>query len=485
MTDSATTTGARPTGVHRSLVTSAGWVAASHVAAQAFAYGSLIYLARVVSPTDYGTVAIGTTVVYTAALAVDHGSHGGLVVRSRVSPAHLVRVAMLCLTIALVAAVTMTALARPLVAVFAKGGNVAAFAALSLCLPLYALALVPTALLQRAMAFGRLAALTAAANVITAAAAVAAGVAGLGVWALVVRLVGQFGLLAVLTALCCRESVHEAVNSPRPPGGSHVRGGGERWFFLFLAAFMLTMNLDNLVIGAFSDAALVGLYALAFAIAMSPCTQFGEQVGRVLFAAAAASPQTTGEQAEKSIALMSMLLLPALPAGIVLAPVLLPALLGPQWTPVVAVFQILLVAGVGMAIVNCVGEALAGAGHIAFRAKVMVARCVALLIALLALVGISGITGAAVAQLVVFIPYALMYCTRGARMLGTSARALWHRIAPAAWVFALQTIVTSAAVLALRAAGASEATAAGIAVAGGLAVALPWGIRSTVRGWRS
>jgi O-antigen/teichoic acid export membrane protein len=473
--------GASPDAVNGRLLSSAGWMAASHLTAQAFAYGSLLFLARMLSPASFGIVVIGTTVVYAAALLVDHGSHGGIVLRPQLSRRYLVGVLVRCLLISGVLACLMAAFAGPLVELFASGGDATAFAALSLCLPLYAVALVPTALLERSMEFGRLAALTAMANVVSATAAVVAGLAGLGVWSLVVRLLGMFLMLAVLTTLFCRSSLQNSLAVSRPQGDRSARQAGGPWFFLFGVAFMLTMNLDYLVIGNSTDAHLVGLYALAFTIAMSPCTQFSEQVGRVLLAAAAAAPETSREQAERSVALMSLLLLPLLPAGIVLAPVVLPALLGAQWTPIVPVFQVLFIAAIPMAIVNCLGEALAGAGYMAFRAKVMVFRCAATLLALFVLVRIGGITGAAFAHLAVFAPCAVLYCTVGARLIGTSAGALWQRVRPAVAVVFLQLAVTSAAVLMLRECGASEMLTATIAAVVGLAAAVTWALRSTVR----
>jgi O-antigen/teichoic acid export membrane protein len=465
---------------HRRMMSSAGVMGASHLGAQACAYGSLIFLARIVSPSDFGTIAIGTTVVYAAALVVSHGTLGGIVVRPRLSRRHLIGAVMGCLLISVVLAGLMAGLAGPFVRLFASGGDPHAFAALALCLPLYAIALVPTALLQRSMAFGRLAGINAFANVTSALAAVAVGLEGLGVWALVVRLLGTFALQALLTNLCCRSALREALTSPRAPGDFSAARGGDRWFFLFAVAYMLTMNQDNLVIGQSTDAHVVGLYALAFTIAMSPCTQFAEQVGKVLLAAAAAAPEESRGQAEHSVALMSALLMPLLPAGIVLAPVVLPAVLGPHWTPAVPVFQVLLIAAVGMAIVNCLGESLAGAGHMAFRAKIMVVRCVATFIGLVALVHIAGLTGAALAHLIVFVPCAVLYCSIGARLVGTSAGALWHRVRPALAALAIQISVTGAVALVLWGCGAPGVLTHTIAAVAGLATVLPWVIRSVI-----
>lgn len=423
---------------------SASWMVGSHLLAQAFAYGSLIVLARWLDPTSFGTLAIGTAVVYVAVLLVDQGALGGIVVRSRLTRADLVATFWRCMATAAVLATVMAVAAGVLVDEFASGGDAAAMAALALCLPLHALAVVPTALLQKSMRFRTLASVNAAANVVSAAAAVAMAAGGFGVWALVARQLLLFGVLAVATPLLCGRSwrAHRA-----PPSGDSSDDGArtQRWFLSFGVLLLITLNLDYLVIGRSSDAASVGLYALAFTIAMAPSTHISEQLGKVLFAASALAPDSNRERTERSVQMLSFAFVPLLPVGVLLAPTVLPAVLGEQWQPMVVPFQVLLVVGIGDAIVNCIGETLSGNGHIAFRTKVMAARCAATLLALVILVSLDGIRGAAVAQLVVFVPYSVLYFTAGARRADSSAGALLRRLRPVAVLLALQLAVTAAA----------------------------------------
>jgi O-antigen/teichoic acid export membrane protein len=240
---------------------------------------------------------------------------------------------------------------------------------------------------------------------------------------------------------------------------------------LFSATLLIGLNVDYLVIGAVSDVKSVGLYAVAFLIAFAPLLQFSSEVGRVLFAAAAASDlESSGARTVHAVRLMSILLLPLLPVGIVLAPPLFPAIFGEQWTSMVAPFQVLLLVGIGQSVVNCIGEALSGVGEIAFRAKVNVAWCAALFAALIVLVPADGIRGAALAHLVVFVPYAAVYATAGARRTGTSTRNLWGAIRPAVGAVGWQAAATGVVAIGLSAAGAAEGLAAGAGTLVGLAV---------------
>jgi O-antigen/teichoic acid export membrane protein len=465
----------------RGLIASAWWMTGSHLVAQAFAYGSLILLARWLPPASFGTVAVGTAIVYIAVFVVDRGTWGGIVVRQQLSRVDLARAFRGCMLTALVLAAVMAASAGVLADSFASGGDAAVLAVLAISLPLHAVAVVPTALLQKSMQFRRLAGVNAVANVLSAAVAVLVALAGLGVWALVARQLVLFGVTAVLASVMCLPVLRAHQPTPKPESPVRQAPSVERWFFLFTVMFVLISNLDYLVIGGFTDAGVVGLYVLALTIAMAPSTHFSEQVGKVLFAAAASQPETSRDRTEQSVKLMSMLLVPLVPIGILVAPTVLPAVFGAEWKPAVVAFQVLFVVGVGHAIVNCIGEALSGNGQIAWRAKVMVARCVATLLALVVLVAADGIRGAALAQLLVFAPYAALYVTAGARRAGTSPAALWRTLRPVLISLGVQVAVSVALLVALTSWGWPDSGASCAAAAVGFVACVPVQLRTYVR----
>ncbi|MDT5016987.1 MAG: hypothetical protein QOD39_3147, partial [Mycobacterium sp.] len=237
----------------RGLLRSAGWMTGSHILAQGLAYGSLVLLARWLTPASFGTVAIGSGIVYVAILFVDQGTMGSVIVRQELTRADLIAAFRRCILTSCVLAAAMAAAAGAVVTNFASGGDAAAVAALALCLPLHAIAVVPIALLQRSMQFRRLAGLNAAANVLSAIAALLLAWEGFGVWALVARQLLVFGLLAVLTPLLCIGALR-AHTARTIVTGTDPMANSDRWFFLFGVALMVTANLDYLVIGRSGDA---------------------------------------------------------------------------------------------------------------------------------------------------------------------------------------------------------------------------------------
>jgi len=468
----------------RSLLASAGWMTGSNLVAQAFAYGSLVLLARWLSPANFGTVAVASALVSIGVLFVDRGTWGSVIVERRLDRTSLARSFRRCMAMGLVLAAAMAAASGLVVRHFAAGGLPGAVATIALCLPLHGIAVVPTALLQRSMQFRRIAGINGVANVTSALIAVVMALGGAGVWALVARQLVLFGLVGALSAALCLPALRSHAPITAEPAPARTGVGAEWWFFSFPVIYAVTCSLDKLVVGLFSSAAVVGLYSIAATIAMAPWTQFSAQAGQVLFAASASDPESFAERTEQSARLMSLLMLPILPLGILLAPVVLPAVLGAKWEPVVPVFQVLLVVGVGNAIVNCIAEPLTGKGFMPFRTRVMLAQSLATAAALFVLVPIGGIRGAAWAQLLVFVPYAAIYFTAGARRMDTTGRALLRGIRPAVAVLTLQVVVSSAVLLGLIGLGTSTGPAACWAAMAGLIAAAPLLVRA-VAGMRS
>ena len=163
----------------------------------------------------------------------------------------------------------------------------------------------------------------------------------------------------------------------------------------------------------------------------------------MLFPAAAATVDlaTVARRTLVSVRMMGLILLPFVPPAIVLAPVALPGLLGDEWKAMVAPFQILLVVGVGQAMVGMIGESLSGTGNIGWRARVNAVWAAGMVGALIVLVSEDGIRGAAWAHALLFVPLALAYGTLGARKIGLDwapgafgRRCLsWRRLPFSAW----------------------------------------------------
>ncbi|MDX6671074.1 MAG: hypothetical protein QOI91_1437 [Solirubrobacteraceae bacterium] len=460
------------------------WMGVGYGVSQGLFLGSLLLLAALLPPRDFGSVATGMVLVNLAGLLVDAGTRGSIVAAPTLTRSDIRGALTLNLLVGAAATAAIAALAGPIVSAFAQGGDADVIRALSLGVLLYAAGITPLALLQKRLEFKRFA----TANVVSAGVSALAGTGavllGAGVWSLVIRQLVSMGLLSLCAWWLARDLLPEETATAERPAAARgpaarrwvsLRQPGWTGFFALALTDFVALNADFLVVGNLTEATGLGLYSLAFTLAFAPLTQVSWQVGRVLFPAAAATtdPETVGRRTLVSLRMLALLLLPVAVPVVVLAPTVLPGLFGDEWRPMVAPFQILLVVGVGHALVGMVGESLSGTGHIGWRARVNLVWAVAMVGALVILVSEDGIRGAAWAHALLFVPFGVAYATVGARRLGVSAGRVAAAVAPVLGPVAVQALVTFGLALGLETAGIEDGWAAlGGAVAGLVVVAL-------------
>jgi O-antigen/teichoic acid export membrane protein len=445
------------------------WVGAGHVVGQAFWFGSLLFLAALLSPAAIGSVTVGLLMVTAATRLMDAGTRGSIIVARGLTRQQLMTSLASNVSAGLVLSGLIVLLSGPMTRAFAHGTSPLVLAALGLSVVLYAPAIVPLALLEKRFEFRRRASVQAASTVTAGVVSVIAGLLGAGVWALVIRQVLFQALLAILGWAAARRFLPAAERRPGAVRWSRLKRRGAAGFMLFSLTDFTVFNADYLAVGHFTNTTQLGLYSLAFTIAFAPMTQFSAQIGSVLFPAAAASDaETMRGRTIAGVRMTCAVLLPLLPVAWVLAPVVVPAVLGDKWAPMVDPLRILLVVGVAHAVVNVIGESLSGTGNIGFRARVNVAWMAAMLVALVILVRADGIRGAALAHLLLYVPVAAIYCFTGLRLLGAEPRRLARALRGVAGLVGLQAAVTFTAWPVLLDAGVPRAVAGILAVGLGL-----------------
>lgn len=464
-----------------SIARAVSWMAVGHVVSQVAWFGSLIVLATLVPPRSFGTFTASIVVIGVAMLLIEAGTRGAIVVSRRLTRSQLRTSVLLNAAAGVAFAGVLAAGAAPLVGAILSQADPNVLRALSVSVVFNALSIVPLAILQRAMLFKRHSACVSAAALGASTLAVTAALLGAGVWALVARQV-CYGVLVSLLAWWSVRDLLPRADSDAVRTSLIERRRGAAAFFGLAAANLVALNLDYVIVGNATDAHRLGLYSLAFMLAFAPLTNFSWKIGTVLFPAASA----TGDLARvasrtlRAAQLMSLVLLPALVPAVVLAPWLLPGVLGEDWKAIVVPFQILLVGGIGHALVNVIGESLSGTGNIKLHAWLQVVMCVTLAPAMLVLVDMDGIRGAAIAHLIVFALVATGYAVLGGRRLGITVRALAAALAPVARPVAGQALASGLLVLLLAAVDIHGAVNALVATLGGAVVAVamfrasPW-----------
>jgi O-antigen/teichoic acid export membrane protein len=429
------------------------WKGLSTLVGQACWYGSLLVLARLVPPHDFGVIAVGVVMINLANMLLDSATGGPLII-ARELDAKSVRGAVIRVTtVGIGLALLLVALAGPITDQFARGSDPAVLRVLAPIVALISFWIVPNSLLKRSLSFRRIAIVHVVAAVTASIAAVVAAALGARLLALIIRLFVFQLLLTVLTWLAAISAFpatrREVAPAARPPGAIA--------FLTIQIATLIAWSGGTLVVAASTDTTQVGLYSIAFSLAYLPLTQVSWTIGTVLFPAVAAERdlEIVRRQTFKALRLMTLLLLPMLPVAVTLAPSLIPAVLGQKWNGAVTPFQILVMVGVGQGIANVLGEVFSGVGGETLnrRARIDLVWGLGTLAAIAAGVRLAGIQGAAAAYVCTFCGLAAAYVWCGSRALQVPYAAFIRELRWIAASVLVQGVVTGASVIAIVQAG--------------------------------
>ena len=298
---------------------------------------SIMILARLLTPKDFGLFAMVSAVMGYLRLFKDAGLSTATVQREGITQAQVSN--LFWINVGLSGAITLLlAACSPLVAWFYREPRLVGITlTLSGTFLLNGLAIQHSALLSRQMRFNALAGITISSTVIGMAVAIGMALLGCNYWALVIS-----NLVTVLTmtlftwlAIPWRPHAPSRRSGVRPliSFGANMASGG----FIY----DLALETDGMLIGRFCGAGPLGLYSRAAALLRRPMDQFLSPIGSV-FLPVLSRVQSQPEryrraflQIYEAIALITFLF-----TGLFLAlsyPVTL-AVLGPKWDAAAIIF---------------------------------------------------------------------------------------------------------------------------------------------------
>ena len=220
------------------------------------------------------------------------------------------------------------------------------------------------ALLEKTLAFRRLAQLEIAAASVGVVGAITLAITGYGVLALVggalISVAAKTVLLTLAGWKSWRPSLHCDVRDLKGYLGYGLYHVGQR------TINFITANVDFMLIGSCLGAQPLGYYTLAYNLANLPSTKVNAVIARVFFPVFAkvqhelATLKTGYLQMQQCTSLVNM---PILAALAVTAPVAIPLILGSTWTPSVALLQILVLVGWGRSIAGTIGPLILARGR--------------------------------------------------------------------------------------------------------------------------
>ncbi len=378
---------------------------------------STMVLARLLTPADFGLVAMVTAISDLATPFADLGLSQATIQRKEISNDQINALFWINVVVGIVLTLLMAGLG-PVMAWFYGQPRLKAIAALvSLTFLIAGLRAQPEALLRRQMRFSALAIRNIASLALGVSFAIALAWKGAGYWAVVtVPVTTQFLQMAFSWVL-----VKWRPGLPRRADGvkSMVAFGGK------VAASFLTFgvhrNMDNVLVGWYWGATPLGLYSRAYSLLMLPLRQLNAPIAGVAipaFSRIQSDPERFARYYLRAVSLMVWIGGPLFGFLFVGAEPVIKLALGGQWSEAGPVFRMLAISGLGQLLLQSTVWLFVSRGESQRLLKLLLT--ITPIIVCSFVVGLPfGIKGVALSYsltLLAILPWVLRYCFRGTNL---------------------------------------------------------------------
>lgn len=429
-----------------------------------------LVLVRLLEPRDFGLSAAVFVLVGLVQAFSDAGISNSIQIRREIDGGVVNSLFWLTVAFAVGLAALVFATA-PLLADFYGEPEVAGLARwAALGLLLIPLGSMPKALLQRDLSFAAVARAESLGGVAGLVVAIVAAALGAGavaiIWGWVAAIaVRGVALMRAGRTIGWRPRLRFRRADLRGHAGFGLYQMAERSLTYVVA------NVDYLLIGRFLGAEALGIYSIAWQIAIRPLLQVNPVIVRVaipVFAKRQDDDAALGRGLVETTRLIGFVTVPLLVGLALLADVFVPVVLGARWEASIPLLEILAIVGLLKTLGNPIGPVFLAKDRpdIGFKISATVAPLLTLLLLAVVERGVEAVAWAqlfyAVVAAFVATPWVI------ASVIGLSPRRYASAIRTSALLTAAMAAATLAAVAGLGAAGASDALVlAGATLAGG------------------
>jgi O-antigen/teichoic acid export membrane protein len=349
-------------GLRERTVAGVAWTTGAQVARQLIGLLVSAILSRLLTPREFGLVAMVMVLTNFLNALRDMGLSSALIQKQDVEHRHVNAVFWLNCAFG-VGLTSLIAALAPLLASFYDEPSLQPLAVgLSLNFLVGSFGMAHRAMLTRQLDFSKVVAAEFVAAVLGDVVACVLAFRGFGAWSLVAQsLVSMvIGTVAVWRLSSFRPTLtfeRKALDGMLGYGANLVG---------FTSLNYWTRNLDNVLIGHSAGPISLGLYTRAYSLMLLPVTQITQVLGRVVFATL--SHVQADKQRTRSIYLattraIALVAFPAMIGLFVVAEPVITVLYGENWQGVVPILRVLCIAGVGQSIGSTVGWLYAAQGR--------------------------------------------------------------------------------------------------------------------------
>ena len=377
-----------------------GWTAGTRFLAQLVAWAVSIVVMRILSPTDYGLLAMATVLIAFLDLFSELGLGWAVVHAREVDVPTLRKVYGLVLIVHGVIFTVVYFTAPMVAAFFGEDRLTLIIRVIGIQFLFVAPGVIPKSMLQRALEFKWRSILDLAVSVVSAVAALGFALAGFGVWSLVLG-----SLISVVLGTIGINILHPFLRLPsfafKGLGSLFAFGG---YVAVSRVLSFLYRQADTVIGGRFLGKEQIGYYSVGMHLASLPMQRVSAILNEVAFPAFARiqdEPERVAYHVLQAVRLMSLCAFPVFWGIGSVAPEIIRVLLGDKWEPAILPLQLLAIVMPVRLIGQLMPPTLQGVGKAKLAARNQLLVCVAMISAFL--VGVRfGIPGLSIAWLAVF-----------------------------------------------------------------------------------
>lgn len=315
---------------------------------------STVVLARMLTPADFGLVAMITAIVGVADLVRDFGLTGAIIQAKQLS--ERMWMSVMWLSVALGIGLTaIIAVSAPLIAMlYGEERLIPLTLAIAPILLINGLSMPMQARVQRDLKFGTLANIDVVSMLCGVVLGIAAAAMGWGVWSLIVMSgAGQLYRLIALWVASRPKFGRPYISREVVP---LVTTGGSIFGVQLLN--YAAKNADNVIIGQQMGPAALGQYSRAYALYLLPMQQLNGTLGRVALPVLS-KLQDDGDRYRRyirgALMIIGYLTIPVYAVAAAVSSPLIAILLGPGWEQAATIFSLLAIAGIAQSIGSVLG----------------------------------------------------------------------------------------------------------------------------------
>lgn len=343
-----------PGALDRTLLTGFRWNAAGKLSGQLLAWASTFVVVRLLSPADYGIVAMGG-VVFGLAVLVGDGGIGSAILNKRESrPDHLGQLTTISVLLGVAATLLTIILAFPLAVFFDEPKLRTVVMVASLAYLVLGFRAVPLAELQRDLAFSTIARNDFLMVATTAVAAIALAALGMAYWALIIAPV----LGACTATAAAWQARPQRLRIPRWADLRETLAFGGHLMISRVSGYVGTQA-DSVVIGRLLGKPALGAYRVAMDLASLPIEKVASlvlQVTTPILAAVRGDREATARYLFRITEVVALVTWPLAIGLALVADLVVPIVIGPQWDAAIVPLQIFAITGA----IRCTTPLLSG-----------------------------------------------------------------------------------------------------------------------------